>query len=290
MALNMHSKAASVARDIAAVAAGAFLFGASMNMFLLPAQIVLGGFTGIATLINIYTSFPVGVSIIILNVIPAIVNVKFYGIRFLFKTICGILATSLATDLLSFLPSTTTDPIICSLLGGLSMGVGCGLMFTRGFTTGGTDLVAWLLKVKFRSVSLGKLIFAADATVIIAAAIITRSFDTLLYSAVTIFAFSKAVDLTSAGISAAKLAYIFTVKHEEIGARILEELGRGATLLTGEGVYTKEQRHILMCAVDRRELFKLKRIVSECDEGAFVIVSEAAEIIGDFETDHTKLK
>ncbi len=184
----------NISHDIYFVAVGVLLFGVSIDMFLLPGKIVLGGFTGIATLLHILFKLHAGIVILILNIPFAIVNVKFYGFNFIFKAFIGILATSAACELLVFLPEVT-DPLFCAVAGGTLMGVSCAMLFTRGYTTGGTDLIAWLLRVKYRNVSMGTLIFFSDAVVILVASAFTRSLESLMLSVLSITVCSLSLDI-----------------------------------------------------------------------------------------------
>ena len=278
---NTRNKYAKYLFDAAAVIAGAVLFSASMNMFLLPAGIVVGGMTGIATIINMFFGVPVGVMIIILNIPLILLNTRYFGKKFFVRTMVGIAATSVATDFITVFPVTVTDPLLCSLLGGVTMGVSLGILLARGYTTGGTDLVACLLKRKFRNLPTGTLIMASDLVIVGVSAILLRSFDGLLYSVISIFTMGKLADLMLDGSQHAELALIISKKPEETAKRISEKLDRGATLLDGKGSYTGEEKRVVMSVVGRRELFLLKEVVSEVDPDAFVIVCQAAEVLGE---------
>ena len=258
-------------------------------MFLLPCKIVLGGFTGIAMMFNYYWGLPVGAMTVALNVIPVIINIKLYGFRFLIGTIIGTVVSGAFTDYVKIWPVTTSDPAIASLIGGILIGMGYGMLFMRGFNTGGTDLIGWMVKSKLRSFSVAKLIFVADMSIIVIAAFITKSFDGLIYSFVATYITAKALDFTAQSISASRVAYIVSEQHEEIGERIFCDLKRNSTLLSGSGYKTKEQRHILMCAVAQREVFKLKEIVASCDKDAFVIISNTEEILGNYKSEFVKI-
>lgn len=192
--MNYNFIAYNISHDIYFIITGALLFGISVDMFLVPGRIVLGGFTGIATLLHILFDFNTGLIIFILNVPFAIVNVKFYGFHFIFKAILGILVTSAACELLLFLPGAT-DPVFCAVAGGIFMGTACALLFTRGYTTGGTDLIAWLLRVKFNRISMGTLIFISDSAVILLASFFTGSFESLMLSVLSITVCSLSLDL-----------------------------------------------------------------------------------------------
>ena len=278
---NTRNKYAKYLFDAAAVIAGAVLFSASMNMFLLPAGIVVGGMTGIATIINMFFGVPVGVMIIILNIPLILLNTSYFGKKFFVRTMVGIAATSVATDFITVFPVTVTDPLLCSLLGGVTMGVSLGILLARGYTTGGTDLVACLLKRKFRKSSDRDAYNGVRSRRCRRFGDIAPQLRRAPYSVISIFTMGKLADLMLDGSQHAELALIISKKPEETAKRISEKLDRGATLLDGKGSYTGEEKRVVMSVVGRRELFLLKEVVSEVDPDAFVIVCQAAEVLGE---------
>lgn len=259
---------------------GSFVFGAALNMFLKPGQIILGGLTGISTTLNIMFGTPIGVVIIILNVPIILIGLKIFGIHAIIKTILGILGTSIALDTLTFLPVTIDDPLLCAIFGGLCLGAGSGILFTRGFTTGGSNLVSLILKRKFKKLSTGKLIMILDFVVITASSIITARYQGIFYSMIAIFAQMIMVDFMLEGADKAKLAYIISPKYQQIADDIFNQLGRGVTILYGRGWYTKDDKCILMCVVKRNELYKIKLLIHSIDPEAFIIFTEATEVMG----------
>jgi uncharacterized membrane-anchored protein YitT (DUF2179 family) len=267
--------------DVAAVVAGAMLFSASMNMFLLPAQIVIGGMTGIATVINLFLNVPIGIMIILLNIPLLILNTWKFGGSFLTRTLIGIVSTSLAIDFILIFPVTITDPLLCSLFGGLTMGAALGILLSRGFTTGGTDLIATLLKLRFKHISTGTLIMVSDLVIIISSAIFTKNYDGIFYAVISIYAMGKITDIILLGSQRAEMAFIISSKPAEISSAISEQLGRGMTLLDGHGGFTQQPKRVIMCVVGKRELFFLKQLISSIDQEAFVIICEAKEVLGE---------
>ncbi|MBQ2765999.1 MAG: YitT family protein [Clostridia bacterium] len=279
--LNKREKVKSVLYETGIVILGAVLFSVAVNMFLLPANIVLGGMTGISTVLNIFLGTPVGLMIIILNIPLVILNTYFFGTGFLRRTVIGIVTTSVATDILLFFPVTTTDPLICAILGGVAMGGGIGLMMTRGYTTGGTDLIACLIKLKLKNVSIGNVITVADITIIIGASLFTKDYNGIFYSLLCTWAAGRVLDFVISGSRRAGQAFIITDKPEGIVKLIFERLDRGATVLAATGAYTGESKNVVMCVVAKKELFFLKQIVAECDPQAFVVIADAAEVSGE---------
>lgn len=275
------SRTKLIAYDVAAVAAASLLFAAAMNMFVLPADITVGGITGVATIITHFINLPVGFTIIILNIPLIILNTRRYGRGFLLRTLIGTISTSLAIDLATFLPVTVTDPLLCALLGGAAMGASLGILLSRGYTTGGTDLVACLIKRKLPRVPTGSLIMLSDAVVVLTSTVVFGGFDRLLYSIVCIFTMSRIADTLIAGSRRAFLAFVVTSQPERMTSMISERLGRGTTMLSGIGGYTLEPRQIIMCVVGKGELFFLKQAISDVDRSSFVIVLGASEVLGE---------
>lgn len=276
-----HESVKNILYESGLVIFGSVMFSIAMNMFLLPAGIVLGGMTGVSTVLNIFLGTPVGITIILLNIPLFIANTYFFGRGFLRRTLIGVVATSVATDVLTFFPKTTDDPIMCAILGGVAMGVGVGLMMTRGYTTGGTDLIACLVRIKFKNISMGTIITAADIIIIVGAAVITRNFESIFYSVLCTWAAGRVLDMMISGAKRAGQSFIITEKPDEIVKLIFERLDRGVTVLDATGGYTGAPKKVVMCVVGRGQVFLLKQLVMECDKQAFVIISDVTEVTGE---------
>lgn len=260
---------------------GSFLFAVSLNMFLLPAGIVVGGVTGISTILNILFGTPVGLMIILINLPLIIVNGFIFGFRFLMKTCIGLVITSVFCDVITFLPVTVDDPLLCAILGGVTMGAGMGLLFSRGFTTGGTDLIATLLKKKFTNVPTGKLVLIVDFVVIVGSAVILQRYQGIIYSLVATYSSSFILDLVLGGTARARLAIIISDHPDVIADDIMKLLGRGVTSLSGKGCYTQKEKNVLLCVVKPAELYRVKQIIKKEDPAAFIIFADASEVVGD---------
>ena len=277
----MKKKIVSLFSGFVSIFGGACLFGLAMNMFLSPGSVVMGGATGIATTVNyLFPHIPIGLMIMAINVPLLLLNAKYVGGGAMLKTIGGIVLSSVMIDTLTFLPVTLDDPLLCSVLGGVTMGCGAGMLLTRGFTTGGSDLAALMLKRRFKMLTTGRIIMVIDVVVVVGAAVITKNYEGILYSAVAIFAYSTALDSVMGGADKAKIAYIVSEKHEDIAKAITEQLGRGITVINGSGYYTGNERKILMCVVKRHEEYAVKSITEKCDPMAFMILSDATEVLG----------
>lgn len=271
----------SILYECGLVIFGSVMFSIAMNMFILPANIILGGMTGVSTVLNIFLGTPVGITIIILNIPLFIANTYFFGTGFLRRTLIGVVATSVATDVLTFFPQTTDDPLMCAILGGVAMGAGVGIMMTRGYTTGGTDLIACLVKLKLKHVTMGTIITAADVIIIVGAAFITGDFTSIFYSVLCTWAAGRVLDMMISGSRRAGQSFIITERPDEIVKLIFERLDRGVTVLNATGGYTGDAKKVVMCVVGRGQVFMLKQLVAECDPQAFVVISDVSEVTGE---------
>ncbi len=260
---------------------GAALFGVAMNMFLSPAKVIMGGVTGIATTMNfVFPQVPIGLAIMVINIPLLILNVKMVGTKSMLKTVAGIALSSIMIDALIFLPVGLEEPLLCALFGGALIGTGTGMMLIGGYTTGGTDLAASLIRRKFRGLTTGKIVLLMDAAVIIGSAFVMKDFQSIIYSAVSIFACSVSIDAVMGGADRAKLVIIVSTEHEKIAKAVSSEVNRGVTILHGSGYYTGENKEVLMCVVKRHEEYQIKTVVEKIDPVAFMILSDATEVLG----------
>ena len=261
---------------------GVIIFSAGIGLFITPGKIAVGGFTGISVIINNLTSFPVGILIIILNIPMFIICAKIFGLKFIFKTIIGVIASSVFIDIFGavnlFGESLSFE--LCALFGGVLQGIGLGIIYLNGYTTGGTDLVIWLLKLKFPHITSGFLLLILDSVVVIAAALISGDAQMVLYSAIAIFSYTKVLDTILGSGDRANLALIISEKYMVLADNIMEVLGRGVTIIESKGWFTKESKPMIMCVIDRSQIYGLRNIINEYDPNAFFILSDAREVIG----------
>ena len=259
---------------------GSALYGLALGLFLIPCEIVLGGAGGLAITIRHFIPLPAGVWILLLNLPLLLWAVKAVGLRGMIRTILGVGITSVSADLFAFLPAGTHDPLLASLFGGAILGSSTGILLPRGFTTGGSDLAAYLWNRRNPRFRLGTIILCIDGAVVLGSALVLRSFAGLLYSATAIVSFSAALDTVSHSVGSAKLALIITRHPTVIGDTLTQKLNRGVTMLRGFGWYSKEEIAVLLCVVKRTELYRLKTLVRTADANAFLIVSDASEVLG----------
>ena len=265
-------------------------------MFFVPGAIFIGGAGGIATALNILFHIPTGTMIILINVPLVVLFMIFYGAKSAVKGIIGILVSSLFVDGTAILdekfgifsgafPNGAENRLLCAILGGLVLGAAVAFMFARGYSTGGSDLIAFLVKIFLPNASTPNVIFGVEACVVLVASLITN--DTIstivmsiFFSIICTFMQTNALSTINGGFDKTRVAYIFSDKYEEIANAMMKDLKRGVTIIDGQGWYTKEEKKIIFCVVKKNEIFPLKTLVRHMDENAFMILSEATETIG----------
>lgn len=268
--------------DFLAIVVGGIIWAMGINIFTVPNQIAPGGATGLATVINYFTGFPVGVIIILINIPLFIFAFFFVGRRFTLKTAAAIVLTSVILDVSSvFMPAFIEDKLLASIFGGVLSGVGLGIIYMRGIATGGSDLLARLIDKKVSFISYGKTILIIDFIVVVIAAFAYKDWRSALYAVITIALNSLFVDNLLNGITEGKLVYVVTEKEKEISSAVLNDMKRGATLIPAKGCYTGKNTNILLITVKNYELPRLKKIIKETDKKSFMIIGNAAEILGE---------
>ena len=266
--------------------AGSLLIGISVNFFTAPNHMAPGGVTGIATLLNYIFGIPIGTMSFLINVPLMIVAYMYLGRHFSIYTLKSMTILSLSVDLVAKVMELTNqvgyngDPLLAALMGGVLTGCGLALVFMRGSTTGGLDIVMRLLKRKFPHMSAGHLLFMADACVLISSIIIYGNIESGLCGLVCIFANSKMLDAVLYGGDKGKSIMIVSEKALEIAKAINNDVRRGVTLLSGQGAYSEQERKIVLCAVRDNQYPAVKRVVYGIDPNAFIIVNTASEILG----------
>ena len=206
----------------------------------------------------------------------------FLGKAFTLKTLKTVVFFSLFVDLLNpILQPYTRDHLLASLFGGILMGAALGLVFLRGSTTGGTDILGRLIQLPMPHVQIGKLIMLTDGLILLLSTIVYHNIETAMYGVIVIFLDGKVIDTILYGYDTGKQLMVISDSNEEIGRRVMGELERGATFFQARGAYSNEEKDALMCIVKRNQFGKVKKIIKEIDPDAFVIVTEAGEVIGD---------
>lgn len=259
--------------------AGSLLMGLSVNLFLVPQRLAEGGAIGVAIVAHHTLGLPAWIGFLAVNVPLVFFGWRARGWRFIARSLLGVGAFAAAIRLTAGLAPLTGETVLAIVYGGLFMGIGLGLVLRSGCTTGGTDMLAILLHQRF-GLSVGALLLGIDAAVL-ALAGLTLGWDAAMYSALTLGISSKVVDFIQEGFYGAKGVTIISERPHEIARRILDDLGRGCTLLQGEGAYTGQPRTLVYAVVQRGELTAVKRMVHSLDPRAFVVVGDVREVLGE---------
>ena len=278
----MFKSLTATAKDIIWYFIGSFIYSAAVTMFVSPNEISPGGLTGIATALNYLFSLPAGIVLFILNIPILILGFLKFGGVFIFKT-------AIATALVSFsltitdnlLPAFNIDKILAAVFGGILMGLGLSIVIRRGATTGGIDIIAKLINMKFRHFTVGRLILIMDGIIIAVAAVAYKNVESVLYSVISMYASSRVMDIVLYGADKGRLIYIVTKFPNEVCRDINTKMHRGVPVLKATGGYTGEERSLLLCTVRIHEVSGIYSIIDNHDPNAFIVVSEAGEILGE---------
>lgn len=266
--------------EIAGIFLGTALMAVSYQMFLVPNKIAAGGISGLAIIFFHLYELPVGLTVLAGNLPLFILAWRYRGWKFVANSLAGTLLLPLMLELFTFVPLLTSDLLLASVFGGIGLGVGLGIVFRCRGSTGGTALIAQLINY-FWGWKSGYGLIGADLAIIVAAGYIFGA-EVALFALLSLFVSSKVVDFVQEGFSLSKAALIISGEAgERITARILEELGRGATFLEGRGAYSGEEKGIILCVVTQSQVTRLKGLVREIDPQAFIIVSNVGEVLGE---------
>ena len=265
----------------AGILAASALYAAAIALFLDPNHLAPGGVSGIAIIINQLTQIPTGTLILIMNVPLMVLGMWKLGFKFLLSTLVAVISSSIFTNLLAPYGPLTTDPLLAACAGGALLAVGMGLLFKLGATSGGTDILIRVIKLKYKHLKTGSLFLITDCCVIAASALVFRNVDLALYAAIATILSSFCLDLVLYGRDEAKLVYLITDHEKAIANRLLEELEIGVTYLQGQGAYTRDNKKVILCAMQKRLLPRVQEIAMEEDPYAFLIVTSASEIFGE---------
>lgn len=265
---------------------GCLVYACGIALFLDPGRMIPGGVSGIAIGVSHLTDkISTGNVILIINIPLLLLGLWKFGKNFLFSTVYATLISSVFIDIIEKLTERhlplTEEMILIALVGGALAGLGVGLVFRGGGTTGGTDIITKMIRLKYPRFKTNTIFLAVDSIIVATAAIIFRNVDTALYSAITLIVFSKLLDLVLYGPDGAKMVYIISNRPEDIASRLLRDLDVGVTYLNGVGAYSGQDKKVLMCA-SRKHIFpRIREVVSEVDDMAFMIVGSAQEIFGE---------
>ena len=274
--------ASRVIRGYLWIALASALYALSFDWFYAPNQLGFGGLTALGMILNhLSPAIPIGTSVLALNIPIFLLGWKFLGGHALVSSLFAMTATSLLVDLLAALYQfPAMDPILASIFGGVTLGASLGIIFAKGATTGGTDLIARLLKLPFAWLPMGKLMLAVDLTMLLAVSAVFRSLESAMYGIIALYITTAVMDQVLYGLDRSKVAYIVTANPRPMAAEIDRQLDRGVTYLHGEGSFSGQDKLVLMCAFRQRQIVPLKALVHALDPEAFLIVCDAHEVLG----------
>lgn len=280
----MKRTPAQLIKNYLFILVGAAVYALAFDAFFVPNGVAFGGVTGLAQIVNFFfPQLPVGTLVIVLNVPLFLLGWRLLGGHMLVSSLFAMTVSSLFIDLFPLLYEfpPMEDKLLACLVGGVLLGVGMGITFLQGATTGGTEIVARLLKLKLAWLPEGKLLLGADLTVVALVALVFHSMGTALYGVVAIYISTVVMDWVLYGMDTAKVAYIISDRPEDIARVIMDDLDRTVTYLRGEGGYLGQPKRVILCAFKQRQIVAIKETVRQVDPNAFMIVTNSHEVLGE---------
>lgn len=268
--------------DVVFTIIGSALVGAALSVFVEPNDIAPGGVSGLAIALAYITPIRVSIWTLALNIPLLLCAWRILGKRSLIFTLISTVLLSVFIDLsAAFLPAYTNNPLLAACCGGVVTGLGIGMLFLRGISTGGTDLLALLLKRVFPNIPSGTLLMMIDAAVVAIAVLIFRDIEVALYSAITIFITSKIVDAMAQGVDYAKVIYVVTDRGDKVTEVLNTYTDRGSTIIPAIGGYTKDNKQVVITVTRRNVLSQTLRLIKQTDPAAFTFVMDSTEVHGE---------
>lgn len=261
---------------------GSVVYAIGFQYFMFPNNIVSGGVTGLAMILNHFTRWPVGMTVLVMNIPLFLIAWRHFGLDYLIGSLVGTAVSSVCVDLFASTGIVaTTDPMLGSIIGGVIKGAGLGMIYYVGASTGGIDIVAKMLRQKYQQINFGTIVLILDVTIVAAYAFVLDKYQSAMYSLIGMYVVSKVVDLALYGIDNSSLCYIVSEKSEELAGEIISgHVHRGVTILEGQGAYSHQTKHVIMCVIKRTQIGEMRRLVKRVDERAFFIVTDAKNVFG----------
>ena len=260
---------------------GCFCYALSLQMFLIPNRIVGGGVSGAASLIEILTGLPAGLFIVLINLPILVMGLKLMGWMFVLRCFVTTACLGLATEMLSwFVLPITENALLSAMYGGILQGIAIGLFIKFETSSGGTELLG---RITYKVLPFGSIathVAVFDALIVVMGAVALTNPENILYALILIYVSAKVSDMIVLGLNKAKMCYIITTKKEEISTFLLSHSPRGITCVSGEGMYSRSPKDVLLTCVKNNQIAGLKEWVKQIDENAFVIVTDATEVYG----------
>lgn len=259
---------------------GTFLMAVSTALFLLPNQLSTGGISGISTILYYSCNYPVGLTMLLINVPLFVIAMVKVNKRLFFKSILGTVLLSVFIDLLENLSPITNDRFLACIYGGIIMGIGTAIILKAGASTGGTDLLSYVIRAYNNKFKSSRVIIIADTIIIFFNIIFFREIEIGLYSVIAIYLMGKMIDIIFEGIYFTKIMFIISEKYEEISKEIGILVKRGSTGIYSKGMYSGKQNVMLFCVASRKEVAEIKQIIKQIDKNAFIVTTDAIETLG----------
>lgn len=259
---------------------GALFIAIGTAFFLLPNQLSSGGFSGITTIIYYLIGFPMGTTMIIINLPLFIIALLKIGKKFFFKALVGTAVLSIFLNAFEGVSAITHDRLLASIYGGILIGIGTAIILRANASTGGSELLGNIIASFKPMARTGKLIILIDTIVVILNVLFFREIEVGLYSAIAIYLSGQMIDIIFEGTNFTKMIFIVSSKYEEIAKNIGTKIGRGSTGIYAQGMYHETDKMILWCVASRREIIRIKQIAKKVDEKAFIVISNAREALG----------
>lgn len=259
---------------------GAFLMAVSTALFLLPNQLSTGGISGISTILYYLCNYPVGLTMLLINVPLFVIAMVKVNKRLFFKSILGTVLLSVFIDLLGNLSPITNDRFLACIYGGIIMGIGTAIILKAGASTGGTDLLSYVIRAYNNKFKSSRVIIIADTIIIFFNIIFFREIEIGLYSVIAIYLMGKMIDIIFEGIYFTKIMFIISERYEEISKEIGILVKRGSTGIYSKGMYSGKQNVMLFCVASRKEVAEIKQIIKQIDKNAFIVTTDAIETLG----------
>lgn len=259
---------------------GTILMSIGISMFLLPNQLSSGGFTGIATITYYLFNWQMGMVIFIINVPLFVLALFKLGKEYFFKGVIGTVSLSFFIDYFEQFNTFTHDRFLSCIYGGIIIGIGTALVLKKDGSTGGTDMLANLIRYYIPNFRTGNIIVVLDIIIVGLNVAIFKEIEIALYSAIVIYLNGKMIDLIFEGVNFTKIMFIVSPKYQEIAKQVSEKIKRGSTAIYAKGMYTKKKKMMLFCVGARGEIYRIKQIAREIDKNSFIVIANARETVG----------
>jgi uncharacterized membrane-anchored protein YitT (DUF2179 family) len=279
--MPLRKKIGPFIKSQAIITFGLLLYALAWTTFLMPYKITGGGISGLAALLFYATGIPIGVPFLLLNAVLILLAFRILGRAFVLKSIYGIAVLAFFLQLFQSLIHNpiVNDQFMSSIIGGILAGIGIGIVFTEGGSTGGTDIIAMMIN-KYKNISPGRLILYCDVIIISSSFLLFHSLEMMVYGFVTLVISAYTIDYVLSGASQSYQVFVFSRNYEQIADRIATELNRGITLIDGQGWYSKEPSKVLMILLRKNESSLLLRIVKQEDPNAFISMGSVMGVYG----------